>query len=76
MNVSLTWEQINDGWLHIFITETEKLAETRLILKAVVLTQETAVKYQPPLKYDKVWTHRDHGDPQGLTSPAHLAPPR
>ena len=50
----LTWEQINDGWLHIFITDREKLAETRLTLKVVELTQETAVMYHPPLKYQKV----------------------
>ena len=54
MNVSLTWEQINDGWLHIFITETEKLADIRLTLKVVVLTQETAVRYHPPLQQLKV----------------------
>ena len=33
MNICLTWEQINDGWLHIFITDREKLVETRLTLK-------------------------------------------
>ena len=54
MNVCLTWEQINDGWLHIFITDTEKLAETRLTLRVVLFTQETAVRYHPPLQQVKV----------------------
>ena len=70
----LTWEQINDGWLHITITDTEKLAETRLTLKVLVLTQETAVTYHPPLKYEEVRTHCDHHDDlQGLpVSPSPL----
>lgn len=75
MNVCLTWEQINDGWLHIFITEREKLAETRLTLRVVVFTQETAVKYHPALKYDKVNTRDHHDDHQVLpllTTQLHL----
>ena len=46
MNVCLTWEQINDGGLHIFITDREKFLLTRLAVRCGRLAQDTDVTYQ------------------------------
>ena len=46
MNVCLTWEQINDGARHTFITDREKFLLTRVRLSVVALAQDTDMTYQ------------------------------